>query len=761
MKKWRRWLLALAGLFVLILTLAFIFISPIAKYLIEKYDVEFIGREITMNKIFLNLFSGTASIKNFVVYEKDGKTPFFKANRLHATISIYKVLRDKYDISNISAESPALTIIRTGEHFNYDDILDRILVDGIDDTTTSNEAPTQYWIRNIDIKDLSITYINTRPYNKVGIQKGNVIVPLIAWDDPVYNLDCGFTLTEGGNIVSKTNYNDKTGLFTLNLQIDKFNCSVLFPYLKDYIQVTSLEGLFSTTINISGNANKPEEVAAGGLLTLEKFSVVDNTKEKLLACEKLEIKVDSINTKGNIYDFNTVSLKQPYIKFAMYDDGFNYERLMKTSAATSTAGISDESTSYSNVFVSASEYLDEIVREYVISNYNADQLLISDGSLVFTDYTLEDKFQYQFDSINVLSDRINSNNKRIAFELSSQLNKTGNLKGSLFISPDNFKDVEMELAVSKLKVTDFNPYSVYYVATPFLDGNVFYNNKTTIHSRMLSNKNDFNIYNMKAGKKVKNKTAKKVPVRLAVSLLKDAKGEIHIKFPVSGSLDDPKFKWGTIVWQVLKNMMGKVVAAPYKLLAGKFGGNETDYKEILFDYELKELTEKQIKQLDQLVAVLQKDSALQLELVQLVNSQDETEWLATQYAKRRFLNISDTIMIIGKEQQLLINNLSLRDSAFIAFIDQRVGPTRLQSIQDKCIQFIGKEKIDQWTLERRKLRDWYITGYFVKTKKVDPSRIIFTKAKGKEPLSRNEPPKYLVNVAIAGEEVEEVEKEKN
>ena len=206
MKKLRRWLFILTGVILLLLVLAFIFISPIAKYVIQKYDVQFTGREITMNKIFLNLFNGTASIKDFVVYEKDGKTPFFKASKLRATISLNKVIwRDKYDLSDISAESPAITIVRTGEHYNYDDIVDKILGDDTSNIETSRGEPTQYWIRDIDIKDLSITYINTLPYNKIGIQKGNVKVPMIAWNDPVYNIDCGFTLTEGGTVLSKTN----------------------------------------------------------------------------------------------------------------------------------------------------------------------------------------------------------------------------------------------------------------------------------------------------------------------------------------------------------------------------------------------------------------------------------------------------------------------------------------------------------------------------------------------------------------------------
>ncbi len=41
------------------------------------------------------------------------------------------------------------------------------------------------------------------------------------------------------------------------------------------------------------------------------------------------------------------------------------------------------------------------------------------------------------------------------------------------------------------------------------------------------------------------------PVRFAVSLLKDQDGVIDLDLPISGSLDDPKFRIGKVVWQVL------------------------------------------------------------------------------------------------------------------------------------------------------------------------------------------------------------------
>jgi hypothetical protein len=74
--------------------------------------------------------------------------------------------------------------------------------------------------------------------------------------------------------------------------------------------------------------------------------------------------------------------------------------------------------------------------------------------------------------------------------------------------------------------------------------------------------------------------ATKLPVRLAIALLQDRKGEIHIDLPVSGSLDDPKFSiWG-IVWDALENLVVKAVSSPFALIGSMFGhGEQLSYLE--------------------------------------------------------------------------------------------------------------------------------------------------------------------------------------
>jgi hypothetical protein len=61
---------------------------------------------------------------------------------------------------------------------------------------------------------------------------------------------------------------------------------------------------------------------------------------------------------------------------------------------------------------------------------------------------------------------------------------------------------------------------------------------------------------------------------LAVALLKNRDGVIDLNVPVNGSMDDPKFRVGPIIWQAVVNVLTKIVTAPFALLGSLFGGGE-------------------------------------------------------------------------------------------------------------------------------------------------------------------------------------------
>jgi len=64
----------------------------------------------------------------------------------------------------------------------------------------------------------------------------------------------------------------------------------------------------------------------------------------------------------------------------------------------------------------------------------------------------------------------------------------------------------------------------------------------------------------------------KIPLRLAIALLKDSSGKIDLSIPISGSLSDPKFSVGAVILGALENIIIKAATAPFNLLASAIPG---------------------------------------------------------------------------------------------------------------------------------------------------------------------------------------------
>jgi len=61
-----------------------------------------------------------------------------------------------------------------------------------------------------------------------------------------------------------------------------------------------------------------------------------------------------------------------------------------------------------------------------------------------------------------------------------------------------------------------------------------------------------------------------LPLGLVVALLKDARGEIRVNVPVSGALGSPEFSFGDAVRSALRNVLGRLVTAPFRAIGSVF-----------------------------------------------------------------------------------------------------------------------------------------------------------------------------------------------
>jgi hypothetical protein len=138
------------------------------------------------------------------------------------------------------------------------------------------------------------------------------------------------------------------------------------------------------------------------------------------------------------------------------------------------------------------------------------------------------------------------------------------------LAADLFLDIKA--SAKDIELPPMSPYSIKYAGYGIERGKLSVNVKYHIEDRKLAAENNIYLDQLTFGEKVESPTATKLPVTLAVALLKDRNGVIDVNLPISGTLDSPQFSVIGIIFQVIGNLITKAVTAPFALLGSIAGG---------------------------------------------------------------------------------------------------------------------------------------------------------------------------------------------
>ncbi|MCB9495085.1 MAG: DUF748 domain-containing protein [Desulfobacteraceae bacterium] len=157
------------------------------------------------------------------------------------------------------------------------------------------------------------------------------------------------------------------------------------------------------------------------------------------------------------------------------------------------------------------------------------------------------------------------------------------------------------------------PYSGKFIGKAIQKGQLNLDLDYKIDQRKINAENKVFLDQFELGRTIENKDATNLPVGLAVSLLKNRKGEINLDIPVSGSFDDPKFRVGKVIVDVLKNLVVKAASSPFSLVASIAGGGE-EIKYIEFLKGTTEFDPKSVKRLEAVEKILFERPGLNLDI---------------------------------------------------------------------------------------------------------------------------------------------------
>ena len=472
MKKVLKYFLIFLSLLVVCITLVFVFISPITKYVIEENCLKWTGRHITIGSVKVKPFNGSIYIKDLKIYEANGDSVFFNCHDIYLRVSLLKVFDRVYQVEKIKIDKPEIRITQNGNNFNFDDLIQRFSPAPGNVPQPKNAAQTQYYLNNVIINDATITYNNIPIHNVFRIRSLNFSLPELAWNKPEIKLHLDFIYGTGGNFNFDLETNRNTSAYNLALQIDKYDLSQYHTPLNTIIKTSSIAGLLNSKLRVHGKFNNAKDISIHGYVNLSDVEIKDMDKKKFFALRKFSLDVDSVDVQHNHYDVNHILLDNPYVAYNVYANGNNLNRMfesrvipakpvkdsVKGKAKDTARGKSN--LDYSNIFTLLASSVKSMAINFLSTDYHADSIAIRNGQFAYNDYTSNHSFHYNVSKINLVTSELNDFNSGVIFHASAKLGDSGKLIAKANLSYNRRKKA-FSYKVDTLKITDISPVAKY------------------------------------------------------------------------------------------------------------------------------------------------------------------------------------------------------------------------------------------------------------------------------------------------------------
>jgi len=170
-----------------------------------------------------------------------------------------------------------------------------------------------------------------------------------------------------------------------------------------------------------------------------------------------------------------------------------------------------------------------------------------------------------------------------------------------------------------INTTALTPYSIRFAGRKIASGKLNANFTYTVDHKQLRGENQITLIQFTLGERVPSPTALDIPFDLAIALLKDSSGNIHINLPVTGNIDHPDFSLEGIVQKALSNLLIKIVTSPFEVIGALVGTKGEKLNEIVFKPGSAALLPSDEERLDKLGAGLKKRPELMLEIKGVFN----------------------------------------------------------------------------------------------------------------------------------------------
>jgi uncharacterized protein involved in outer membrane biogenesis len=533
----------------------------------------------------------------------------------------------KIDIAAIQLQGFKTAVIRQADQrLNWQTMLMPAAGKNTAPTTTDKQsaAPTKPWAYAVKRLALQQTEIHIEDQSTPTPVVLDVLDASAEASDLSQNMarllpvKAGFKVKQGGQF----NVQGKLAAAPFKTELQCTLSDLALKPFAPYIQQAALLQLESGAASLQGKLQQTGSGATtfNGGFSINQLSILEESSQQpFLRWETLQGDGLALSLAPNKLQLSTLTLSKPQSKFIIYPDrSLNITKVMRANAPGQAADQAPRATPATAAPATVSQPTTTPTAASPDSDFpvGIDTVRINNAELEFADLSLPQPFGTNIHSLGGVINGISSNPSSTAqIELDGKVDDYGaaRIRGSL----QPFKTTEftdIKLAFTNLEMNRLTPYSGKFAGRRIESGKLSVDLGYKIKQRKLAGENKFVINKLTLGEKVDSKDAPNLPLDLAIAILEDSNGVIDLDLPVSGSLDDPKFSIGGIIWKAFTNVLTKIVTAPFSALGKLFGGGEK-LEAIVFDPGNATISPPELEKLHTVSAALAKRQQLKLGIV--------------------------------------------------------------------------------------------------------------------------------------------------
>jgi hypothetical protein len=361
-----------------------------------------------------------------------------------------------------------------------------------------------------------------------------------------------------------------TQALSLHVDVGDFNLASLQPYLGAYTQMTLSRGTLGAALDLGRSEANAFDVA--GMVEVAKLHTIDNAlKQEFITWDRLRVTGLEYSTEPARLRIETVAANAPYVRLIIApDQSINVSKVLSAPSGSNPAPLQTGTRQA----VDKGEGPEAAAA--VPLRVQIGAVRIVNGAANFADFWIQPNYAVNLQNMNGSILGLSSDPKsraKVQFEGKVDRYAPAKIDGDInLLSAALYTD--LEVSFKGVEMTSVTPYSGRFAGYKIEKGKLSIDVAYLVDNRTLTAKQRFVIDQLELGERVESEDAVRLPLKLAVALLKDRNGVIDIDLPMTGSLDDPQFRMGPLIWKAFVGLISKAATAPFALLGRLFGGGE-------------------------------------------------------------------------------------------------------------------------------------------------------------------------------------------